>query len=1302
MNYTSLHNHSMFSNLKLIDSIIRPNELLDYGYELGLKGVALTDHDSISGHIQFWNYYNKKFTEEQRKEFKLILGNEIYLCRSDLTAENHQKGEKFYHMILLAKDDIGYEQIRQISSKAWERAYMKNILRTPTFSEDLFEIISLNPGHIIATTACLGGYCGNMFELQEFDKIDRHLNLMRGLFGDDFYIELQPSKNKEQIDYNNYMFQQYWNEYKFIISTDSHYLKQEDKEIHKVFLNSKSSGDREVDSFYASAYMMGYDEIVDFFTNYNHFNLEIVNTMCNNTNEICDKIGSYNLKRISTIPKISYAEEQINSLYNNFIIKYPSNTEWIKKTINKCDIADIYLLNLVAKNWDKVPQNKEKEYIIELDYEFEQLYKISEQLNQSMSNYFITMAKMIDIMWEEADSIVGPGRGSAGSSLINYLLGITQIDPLDQPLELPFWRFIHSDRPGLPDIDIDTEASKRVAVFNKVQEYFQSLGGDLIHVCTFGTEKTKGAINTAIKGLGLSEDLGSYLTAMIPNERGNDLTLSQCYYGDNEHNPIKSFVEEMNKEPMLWKVASRIEGLVTSLGCHASGVLALNEPIWTSNSIMKTSKGVLVTAFNLEDTEQMGGVKYDYLTVQALDKIRACMNWMLEDEVLQWQGDLRSTYDKYIAPKVLNYDDKGMWNALFERKIPSCFQFDTVVGGQAIQQIHPEQLAELVAGNGLMRLMANEDGVLPLDLYCQHKNNISLWYEEMTAAGLTLAEQKVLEPYLDIVYGVAVSQECMMRMSMDPHISNFTIAEANILRKGVAKKKADVLQKGKELFYTKGLEAGTRIEMLDYVWNKQILNQAGYSFSDIHAVAYSYIALQEMNLGYFYPSIYWKTACLSVDAGAINEEDFYNLVDTGVLELTDDDDKRDQNKVKYGQIATAIIKFRKYGLVATPDINSSRFGFTPDASANTIRFGLRGIARIGEQIIRDIIINRPYKSLNDFITKMVSSDGKKLISKDKVVNLIKSGAFDNIENKSREEILRQYVMTTSDQKKRLTLQNFQMLINQGLIPEELSFSVKVYNFTKYIRKQRFMGNYILDEVNGMRFYSQYYDMTKIKQLEKDGQIVNVISDSYWDSIYDNEMNKPRSYIKANHDILLEKLNNNLFNEEYNKYGKGDLLQWELDSLGFYYSGHTLNKVELPIDIVPLDQLREDDFDGFWLIKGKRVPKYNLSTIIGTVIDKDKQHGFFTLQTPDGGVIEVKVFKQQFARYTHVISTVDDDGEKDVLEDSFFEKGTHLAVTGIKRGEIFIPKVYKSTGFDAILKIVLDTNGQVDYLLRKSE
>ena len=455
-----------------------------------------------------------------------------------------------------------------------------------------------------------------------------------------------------------------------------------------------------------------------------------------------------------------------------------------------------------------------------------------------------------------------------------------------------------------------------------------------------------------------------------------------------------------------------------------------------------------------------------------------------------------------------------------------------------------------------------------------------------------------------------------------------------------------------------------------------------------------------MNLCHFYPSLYWKCACLSVDAGAINEEDYYELVDSGIVDLSDEDDVRAQNKVNYGKVASAIIKARETIGVELPDINVSRLGFTPDEDRNVIVYGIRGIARVGEQIIKDIIINRPYNSLDDFIAKMVSADGKKLISKDKVVNLIKAGAFDNIENKPREEILKNYILSVADQKQKLNLQNFAMLIKQKMLPQELDFSVKVYNFTKYIRTMRYMGNYILDEF-GYSFFSENYDLTKVNMIEKDGQYVNVISSAWWDNVYDAEMNKPRAYIKTHHDELLEELNTRLFNEEYNKYANGGLLQWELDSLNFYYSGHPLQNLIIPTETTLVKDLKENEFDGFWMIKGKQVPKYKLRSIVGTVIDKDKVKGLVTLQTTDG-VIDIKVFKQQYARFDHTITDVNENGDKIILEESFFEKGTHLLVTGILRGTTFTPKTYKDTGFDPILKIVTKEDGSLDYFIRKSE
>jgi DNA polymerase-3 subunit alpha len=401
-------------------------------------------------------------------------------------------------------------------------------------------------------------------------------------------------------------------------------------------------------------------------------------------------------------------------------------------------------------------------------------------------------------------------------------------------------------------------------------------------------------------------------------------------------------------------------------------------------------------------------------------------------------------------------------------------------------------------------------------------------------------------------------------------------------------------------------------------------------------------------------------------------------------------------------MASAIIKLQEFAEVALPDINVARFGFTPDAENNSVMFGLRGISRVGEPIIRAIMEKRPFTSLADFCDRMVDEDGKKQISKDRVVNLIKAGAFNALEKQSREQILSNYLHTTCEPKTKLTLQNFAMLVANELIPADFNYQIRVYNFTKYIRKQKLANTYILDS-NAMSFYTENnYPQTNIKQMTiSDGMIVDTIAKSTWDYIYESEMNKIRAFIKNNHDILLQQLNEKLFAAEWNKYAGGDELKWELDSLNFYYSGHPLENLVLPVDISGVKDLTEDEFDGFWTIKGKQVPKYKLRTIVGAVIDKDTTKGTFILSCPDG-VVNVKVFKQQFARYAHTLSETDDDGNKTVLENSFFDKGTFLAVTGILKGDTFIPKVYKNTGFDAILKIVLDANGNLDYLMRKAE
>lgn len=457
-------------------------------------------------------------------------------------------------------------------------------------------------------------------------------------------------------------------------------------------------------------------------------------------------------------------------------------------------------------------------------------------------------------------------------------------------------------------------------------------------------------------------------------------------------------------------------------------------------------------------------------------------------------------------------------------------------------------------------------------------------------------------------------------------------------------------------------------------------------------MAYSTITLQQMNLVHKFNPIYWKTACLSVNAGAINEEDYYNLVSEGVIELSDEDDLRSNTKIQYGKVASAIGAMRGSIEVKQPNINKSRMGFTPDAKKNIILYGLKGITRVGDAIVQNIILNRPYASVNDFVEKMLTSEGKKLISKDKVVNLIKAGAFDDVENKPRKEILFNYIKTIADTKNNLTLSNFLMLMRKNLVPEHLSEEQKCYNFTRYIRKSRYKNLYLIDEI-ALDYLLERFPQDRIQTIITDeGVETNAIPQSWWDQIYNSFMNNVRDWIKQNKQTLLENLNAALFTEEYEKYASGTILDWELESLNFFYSGHPLDNVSIPLQISKYNDIIEDEVVGFFHIKGKTIPRLRLHTIVGTVINKDKQKGVVTLAAPDA-VIDVKFYRQLFALYSHEEDDIDLSTEEqennNAINEDFFKKGTHLAITGIKRGDMFLPKVYKNTGIPAVLKIEVD-------------
>ena len=1324
MSYSSLHVHSDYSNIRMLDSINQLPLLFDRAKELGLTGMAITDHESLSGHIKAMQLLSslreKAKTEEDKKywnDFKLVLGNEIYLTRNDLTKDNYIKGQdKYFHFILLAKDAEGHKQLRELSSRAWSHSFRQFIERVPTYYRDIEEIIGANPGHVIGSTACLGSkfanlireYLDNNHSKEIVKRIDNFVQWCQTQFGkDNFYIELQSSESDDQNIYNECaLAYAKARGLKVIITTDAHYIKKEDRPLHKAYLNA-GEGDRETDAFYSGTYLQSVEDIKGYMKNINSNDID---WMLDNTNEIANKIEEYSLYHKEIVPKIKL-EKEFNC--NPIIYESARKRDYISKFINSESEQDKYYINGILNGLEKkISQDKWEIYIDQINKEVAEVWEITQKIGNDLSSYFNTMAKVVDIMWNEGDSLVGVSRGSAGGFVSNYLLGITQMDPIKYGIENMYWRFIHRDRPELPDVDTDFQASKRPKVTAALKQYFESIGGEVYNIATFGTETAKAALQTAARGLGYDSDLGLYVSSLVPIDRGKVRTLQQCYYGDEEKDfaPIPQFVTTMNQYQDIWEVAQKVEGTICRRGLHACGMLIVNEDFCEHNAIMKAPNGTLCSQFELHDSEFMGGVKFDALTTDALDRIRTCLDLLLKYGYIEWEENLKETYNKYVGLENLDYKTEKMWNEIGENKISNLFQYDTPVGLATAKQVKPKSTMELAIANSLMRLMADESGIMPSETFTRYKNNIDLWYAEMHRYGLSDEEIKIMEKHLLANSGVCESQEGIMMISMDEHISNFSVKEANKLRKTIAKKKLAEIDSMHEMFMQKGREAGASDNLLNYVWNVQVKRQLGYSFSVLHSFGYSLIAVQEMNLAYHYPTIFWNCANLIVDSAGIDENDeFVNLIDdfdpatenTEETEEENDDDEemtkeekeeiKKQNKtVNYGKIASAIGKMMALGInVELPDINKSEFTFTPDLDTNSIIFGIKGINRINNDLAKAIIDNRPFNSLQDFLNRVKTN-------KVSAINLIKSGCFDKLEKRPREEIMKDYIDQISDKKQKLTLQNMAMLIRENCVPEEYKTEVHIYNFNKYLKNFKKDIYYMLDE-RAFNFYEKMFDMDLVSQDEQGNFRIR---QNEWDKIYKKQMTGIKEELKAN-PAILNNLNQKLFDAMWNKYAEGTISKWEMDSVCFYYHAHELANIDRDRYLIEdyTDLAEEPVIEKIWTTKdGKEIPIFKLTRICGTVIDKNKTKNIVTLLTNDG-VVNLKIYRAQFSKYDKQISVKDEvTGKKTIIERSWFKRGNKLMVVGIRRGDNFVPKMYKNNPyFSYPIELItnIDDDGEVE-------
>lgn len=1297
-----VHSHTHYSNLRLLDCINRPKDLINRAIELGLAGIAITDHEALCGHIEI-NMYQQELLKEH-PDFKVALGNEIYLT------DTRDMGQRYYHFILIAKNKEGHRALRELSSRAWMNSYWdRGMERVPTLKSDMEEIMKKYPGTLIATTACLGGELSvNTLNLINAEATGdkngaeiAHNNIVnfmlwcKEIFKDDFYVECAPGASRDQILVNKRLVSiaQAFG-LKMVIGSDAHYLKKEDRYVHKAYLNSKG-GEREVDEFYEFAYLQTNEEIIENLKK-SDFSEDYIMQMFDNSYGIFEKTENFSLAHKQTIPKVSvpdypkksFDKEHYPILASMFESDDKVNRYWVNKCVDKLEKLDLY----------------NDTYLSRLEEEADIKQTISEKLETNMFSYPVTLEHYVNLFWE-CGSMVGAGRGSSCSGLNHYLLGITQLDPIKW--NLPFWRYLNKERVELGDIDLDLCPSKRPRILNEIKkergQFFrpdidelsrENLGCTLI--ATFGTEGTRSTILTACRGYraegfpdGIDVDTAQYLSSLIPSERGFLWSLSDVVNGNPEKDrkPITLFINEVNQYPGLLDIMIGIEGLVNKRSSHASGVILFDEDPYEFGSFMRTPKGEVITAYDLHMCEAAGMTKYDFLVTEVQDKLTEAIRLLQDYGEVESDLTLREIYDKYFHPNVLPIEDQNIWKALQENSVLNIFQFDSEVGSQAAKKIKPKSMLEMADANGLMRLMTSEKGQeSPMDKYIRYKNNINLWYQEMDNYGLTKQEQEYLKPYFESSYGVPPSQEQLMRMLMDEHLCHFSLKDANAARKVVGKKQMNKIPALRQQV----LDQAASPCLGNYIWTCGVGPQMGYSFSIIHALAYSFIGFQTMYIATRWNPIYWNTACLIVNSGSLEEEsDFEEDEDTGEVI------KKKEKTTDYGKIAKALGDIISKGIkVSLVDINKSSYSFEPDADNNVILFGMKALSNVGGPIIDQIIANRPYIGIADFMARCP-------LNKSAMFSLIKAGAFDKVEEKwakelgvePRQLVMTYYISKVCEAKKRITLQNFNGLIQHDLIPEELDLQKRVFNFTKYLKANKKVGKYFVFDNICEEFYSKYFDMDLLEVING----LTCIEQTKWEKIYKSTMDKARDWIKENQNEILEKFNTILFKEMWDKYAGKSISAYEMESLCFYYHEHELKDVKMnKYGIVDFNDLSpEPAIDYFFKRNGRDLPIYKISKIIGTVIGKNDTRSSITLLTTTG-VVNVKFTKEYFAMYNRQLSEKQPDGTKKVVEKGWFTRGVKLLVAGYRRDDTFVAKTYKNNGFHQIYKIVNVTdNGELE-------
>jgi len=852
----------------------------------------------------------------------------------------------------------------------------------------------------------------------------------------------------------------------------------------------------------------------------------------------------------------------------------------------------------------------------------------------------------------------------------------------------------YGESQGRVDCDIDVCANKRQAIIDVITEYWGQ--NHVVGVATFTTLSSKTSIDKAIKGLGINEDVGGFLKSIIPIDRMKLWSARECLEGNEKlgKKPVAEFVNEVDKYEHLKECILAFEGMIVGRGSHAGGIIICNEDITDYIAVMRSPKGLLTTQFELHQSEEVGLVKFDLLSLSALDKIKTTINLAIEYSLMESKGTLRETFNHYLNPDIINYDDEEMWSDI--AKVKSLFQYESPMGIRAIKMINPHDIHQLTVANSIMRLKGEKGQETPMEKFVRYKNDINEWYKDMREFGLNEHEIGVLEKYLLSSFGVCESQEKLIKLTMDENVANFDLRESDQARKAVAKGRKDVMQETEERLYSYGEKLGVRKVFTDYLWNVQFEMQKAYAFSEIHSYEYSIIALQELNLNRFYSNLLWETAVLTIDSEA-------------------DEDDENSGSTPYGKIATSICKLKSNGtIIKAPDINKSKFGYTPLLDENAILIGLKAIAGIGDDVVREVIEGRPYTSFKQFydyhkslqvkVNEWQDEDGQIVeenrssnVTKSKIIMLIKSGCFDCF-NPNRVALMKWLACWETETKDKLELANLPMCIKLGVdLPNDL---VRAYKFKKYVLSKEY---YYCNNANFKSKKDYYVEPTFARHYLEEHYMANLVENKDYYYVGDDLIIIDKALEKAmekDMNLLKEELKKQTVIDEFNKKNMQltysslidleDVNKWAMESISFYDREHELEGIDLTrYNVTSFNDLPyEPEFE----LKSRgnfEWRQYKLSRIAGTIIDCDHNKNIISLLTTDG-VANVRFNKGQYAHYKQNISETI-DGKKITYEDGWFKRGNLLLVSGYRREEEFVAKRYAKSIYQHTVALIENIN-----------